>query len=42
MRAARTDITRGAPRLLDASWPFVVILLLLSAEWIGRRSGGQR
>ena len=42
MRAASTDITRGAPRLLDASWPFVVILLLLSAEWIGRRSGGQR
>ncbi len=31
-----------APRLSDAAWPFVLALLLLCAEWIGRRVGGYR
>lgn len=31
-----------APRLADAGWPFALALLLLCAEWIARRSGGQR
>jgi len=31
-----------APRLVEAGWPFVLILLLLSAEWIGRRFAGYR
>ncbi|MCA0375966.1 MAG: hypothetical protein LCH84_09900 [Gemmatimonadetes bacterium] len=31
-----------APRLPEQWWPFVLILLLLSAEWVGRRSVGQR
>jgi hypothetical protein len=30
------------PRLADAGWPFVLALLLLCAEWIARRSSGQR
>jgi hypothetical protein len=33
----------AAPRrLVDAAWPFVLVLLLLSAEWIGRRFAGYR
>ena len=40
-------LTRGsagtdAPRLVDAGWPFVLALLLLCAEWIARRTSGQR
>lgn len=38
----RGTMSSDAPRLLDSVWPFVLILLLLSAEWIGRRFGGQR
>ncbi|MBU6364919.1 MAG: hypothetical protein KJT01_01790 [Gemmatimonadetes bacterium] len=30
------------PRLVEAGWPFVLALLLLSAEWIGRRYAGYR
>lgn len=30
------------PRLIDAGWPFVVVLLLLCAEWVARRTFGQR
>jgi hypothetical protein len=29
-------------RLVEASWPFLVVLLLVSAEWIGRRFAGYR
>lgn len=31
-----------APRLSDASWPFVLALLLLCGEWLARRAAGQR
>lgn len=34
--------TGDAPRLADKGWPFVLALLLLCAEWIGRRYVGQR
>lgn len=44
---AAGPLTAGAagadtPRLADAGWPFVLALLLLCAEWIARRSSGQR
>jgi hypothetical protein len=36
-------VRSAAPRrLVDAAWPFVLVLLLLSAEWIGRRFAGYR
>lgn len=36
-------VRAAAPRrLVDAAWPFVLVLLLLSAEWIGRRFAGYR
>lgn len=37
-----TGAAGDAPRLADKGWPFVLALLLLSAEWIGRRYVGQR
>lgn len=39
---ARGSAGTDAPRLADAGWPFVLALLLLCAEWITRRSSGQR
>ena len=39
---ARGTAGADAPRLADAGWPFVLALLLLCAEWIARRSSGQR
>lgn len=36
------DAEADTPRLTDASWPFVVVLLLLCAEWVTRRTFGQR
>lgn len=40
--ASRTASASDAPRLVDSGWPFVLALLLLCAEWIGRRATGQR
>ncbi|WP_337170865.1 5'/3'-nucleotidase SurE [Gemmatimonas aurantiaca] len=40
--ASRTASASDAPRLVDSGWPFVLALLLLCAEWIGRRVTGQR
>jgi len=28
--------------LVDAGWPFLLALLLLCGEWLGRRAAGQR
>jgi hypothetical protein len=39
---ARGVAGTDTPRLLDAGWPFALALLLLCAEWIARRSAGQR
>jgi hypothetical protein len=39
---ARGASGADAPRLADASWPFVLALLLLCGEWLGRRAAGQR
>ncbi|MFN8862257.1 MAG: hypothetical protein ACK6DP_07990 [Gemmatimonas sp.] len=39
---ARGASGADAPRLADTSWPFVLALLLLCGEWIGRRAAGQR
>lgn len=39
---ARGTSGSDTPRLADAGWPFVLALLLLCAEWIARRSSGQR
>jgi len=39
---ARGSAGSDAPRLADAGWPFALALLLLCAEWIARRSSGQR
>lgn len=39
---ARGVAGTDTPRLLDAGWPFALALLLLCAEWIARRSTGQR
>jgi hypothetical protein len=42
-RGASGVVRSAAPRrLVDAAWPFVLVLLLLSAEWIGRRFAGYR
>ena len=39
---ARGTTGSEAPRLSDAGWPFALALLLLCAEWIARRTTGQR
>ena len=39
---SRGAATSDAPRLSDAWWPFVLALVLLCAEWIGRRYAGLR
>ena len=39
---ARGTTGSEAPRLSDAGWPFALALLLLCAEWIARRTSGQR
>jgi hypothetical protein len=39
---SRGMLSSDAPRLADAGWPFVLALLLLCGEWIGRRAGGYR
>lgn len=39
---ARGAAGSDAPRLADAGWPFVLALLLLCAEWLARRTAGQR
>ncbi len=39
---SRGATSSDAPRLSDAWWPFVLALLLLCAEWIGRRYAGLR
>jgi hypothetical protein len=40
--AAGGGASAAPRRLVDAAWPFVLVLLLLSAEWIGRRFAGYR
>ncbi|HEY0929016.1 MAG TPA: hypothetical protein VGE27_03775 [Gemmatimonas sp.] len=40
--ATRSASNSTAPRLVDAGWPFLLALLLLCGEWIGRRAAGQR
>jgi hypothetical protein len=40
--AARGRSSTEAPQLREFGWPFVVALLLLCAEWVGRRYGGHR
>lgn len=35
-------VTNDAPSLADRGWPFVLALLLLCAEWVGRRFAGLR
>lgn len=40
--ASASTTPAEAPPLVDRSWPFVVILLLLSTEWLVRRYGGHR
>lgn len=39
---SRGALSSDAPRLADAGWPFVLALLLLCGEWIGRRAVGYR
>jgi hypothetical protein len=39
---SRGTLSPDAPRLADAGWPFVLALLLLCGEWIGRRAAGYR
>jgi hypothetical protein len=39
---ARGSSGTDAPRLADAGWPFILALLLLCAEWLARRTSGQR
>lgn len=39
---SRGALASDAPRLADATWPFVLALLLLCGEWIGRRMAGLR
>lgn len=39
---SRGAFSSDAPRLSDTWWPFVLALLLLCAEWIGRRFAGLR
>ncbi len=40
--ASRAAAVSDTPRLVEAGWPFVLALVLLCAEWIGRRLSGQR
>jgi hypothetical protein len=40
--AAKAAGSSEAPRFADNSWPFVLALLLLCGEWLGRRALGQR
>jgi len=40
--ATRSASSSTAPRLVDAGWPFLLALLLLCGEWLGRRAAGQR
>jgi hypothetical protein len=37
----RTEGAAGAP-LRRSPWPYLLVLLLLSAEWVGRRRAGLR
>lgn len=39
---SRSAAASDAPRLSDAAWPFVLALLLLCGEWVGRRFAGLR
>ena len=39
---SRGTASTDAPRLSDAWWPFVLALVLLCVEWIGRRYAGLR
>lgn len=39
---SRGAAVSDAPRLSDATWPFVLALLLLCGEWVGRRFAGLR
>ncbi len=39
---ARAAVSADAPRLVDSWWPFVLALLLLCGEWLGRRLAGLR
>jgi hypothetical protein len=39
---SRGGLSSDASRLADSGWPFVLALLLLCGEWIGRRAGGYR
>lgn len=39
---SRGALSSDAPRLADAGWPFVLALLVLCGEWIGRRAVGYR
>lgn len=39
---SRGILSSDATRLADATWPFVLALLLLCGEWIGRRMAGLR
>ncbi len=39
---ARGALASDAPRLVESWWPFVLALLLLCGEWIGRRMTGLR
>ena len=38
----RSALASDAPRLVDSWWPFLLALLLLCGEWIGRRMTGLR
>ncbi len=39
---ARGGQSSDAPRLVDSWWPFLLALLLLCGEWVGRRVAGLR
>ena len=39
---SRGVLSSETPRLADAGWPFVLALLLLCGEWVGRRAAGYR
>ncbi len=39
---SRSAGSTDAPRLADATWPFILALVLLCGEWIGRRFAGLR
>ncbi|MBY0489196.1 MAG: hypothetical protein K2R93_05100 [Gemmatimonadaceae bacterium] len=40
--ATKAASSSDAPRFADMGWPFVLALLLLCAEWVGRRLAGHR